>query len=44
MISALSSANVIKYEFLTSKGVSPEKCLLEKDAVIKKFKYSLLDK
>ena len=30
MISALSSGNVIKYEFLTGKDVSSEKYLLEK--------------
>ena len=34
-ISALSSGNVSKYEFLTGKDVLPEKDLLEK-AVIKK--------
>ena len=34
-ISALSSRNVSKYEFLTSKDVLPEKDLLEKVAAIK---------
>ena len=34
-ISALSSRNVCKYEFLTSKDVLPEKDLLEKVAAIK---------
>ena len=35
--SALSSGNVSKYEFLTSKDVLPEKDLLEKAAAIKRF-------
>ena len=39
-ISALSSGNVSKYEFLTGKDVLPEKNLLEKTAVIKRFEYS----
>ena len=34
-ISALSSGNVSKYEFLTGKDVLPEKDLLEKVAAIK---------
>ena len=38
-ISALSSVNVIKYEFLTGKDVSFKKDLLEKSAVIKRFKH-----
>ena len=37
-ISALSSRNVSKYEFLTSKDVLPEKDLLEKVAAIKNSK------
>ena len=40
--SALSSGNVSKYEFLTSKDLLPEKDLLEKAAAIKKFENSLL--
>ena len=43
-ISALSSGNVNRYEFLTSKDVLPEKYLQEKAAKIKRFKYSLLGK
>ena len=43
-ISALSSRNVSKYEFLTGKDVLPEKDLLEKAATIKRFEYSLLGK
>ena len=43
-ISALSSGNVSKYEFLTDKDILPGKDLLEKAATIKKFEYSLLDK
>ena len=39
-LSALSSQNVGKYEFLTSEDVLPEKGLSEKDATIKKFEYS----
>ena len=42
--SALSSVNVSKYEFLTSKDVLPEKELLEQAAVLKRFEYSPLDK
>ena len=38
-ISALSSVNVSKYEFLTGKSVSFKKDLLEKAAVIERFKY-----
>ena len=41
-ISALSSENVCKYEFLTRKDVLPKKYLLEKDAAIKRFEYSPL--
>ena len=41
-ISALSSGNVSKYEFLTSEDVLPEKKLLEKAARIKRFEYSPL--
>ena len=40
MTSALSSANVAKYEFLTGEDVLPEKGLLEKAATIKRFEYS----
>ena len=36
-ISALSSENNGKYEFLTSKDVLPEKGLLEKAATVKRF-------
>ena len=43
-ISALSSGNVSKYEFLTGKDVLSEKDLIEKAATIKKFKYSPLSK
>ena len=39
-ISALSSGNVSKYEFLTGKHVSAEKDLLEKSAELKRFEYS----
>ena len=38
-ISALSSGNVSKYEFLTNKDVLPEKDFLEKAATMKKFEY-----
>ena len=38
-ISALSSGNVSKYEFLTGKGVLTEKNLLEKAATMKRFEY-----
>ena len=41
-ISALSSRNISKYEFVTSKYFLPEKGLLEKAAAIKRFQYSLL--
>ena len=43
-ISALSSGNVSKYEFLTGKYVLPEKDLLEKATSIKIFEYSSLGK
>ena len=43
-ISALSSRNVSKYEFLTSKDVLTEIYLLEKAATMKRFKYSPLGK
>ena len=43
-ISALSSGNVSKYEFLTGKNVLHEKDLLEKAGAIKRFEYSLLGK
>ena len=43
-ISAFSSRNVSKYEFLNSKDVLPEKDLLEKAAALKIFKYSPLGK
>ena len=44
-ISALSSGNVSKYEFLTGKDVLPEKELLEKAARMKKkIEYSPLGK
>ena len=43
-ISALSSGNVSKYEFLTDKDVLAEKDLLEKAAALKRFEYSLLAK
>ena len=43
-ISALSSRNVSKYEFLTSKDVLPEKDLLEKAAKMKRFEYSPMRK
>ena len=36
-MSALSSGNVSKYEFLTGKEVLPEKDLLEKAATKKRF-------
>ena len=38
-ISALSSGNVRKYEFLTWKDILPEKDLLEKTDTIKRFEY-----
>ena len=40
----LSSGNVTKYEFLTSKDVLAEKYLLQKAATMKRFEYSPLDK
>ena len=43
-ISALSSGNVGKYEFLNGKDVLPEKDLLEKFAAMKRFEYSPLGK
>ena len=43
-ISALSSENVSKQEFLTGKDVLPEKDLLEEAASMKRFEYSLLGK
>ena len=43
-ISALSTGNVGKYEFLTGKGVLPEKDFLEKAAAMKIFEYLPLDK
>ena len=43
-ISALSSGNVSKYEFLTCKDVLPEKDLLEEAATMKRFEYSPLGK
>ena len=43
-ISALSSGNVGKYEFLNGKDVLPEKDLLEQFAAMKRFKYSPLGK
>ena len=36
-MSALSSGNVSKHEFMTSKDVLPEKNLLEKAATTKRF-------
>ena len=39
-ISALSSENVSKYEFLTSKDVFPKEDLLERAAVLKRFENS----
>ena len=43
-ISALSSGNISKYEFLTDKELLPEKDLLETAAAMKRFKYSQLGK
>ena len=43
-IYALSSGNVSKYEFLTSKDILPEKELLEKATALKKFEYLPLGK
>ena len=39
-VSALSSGNVSKYEFLTGKDVLPEKGFLGKAAITKRFGYS----
>ena len=36
-ISAFSSGNVSKYEFLTGEDVLPEKEMLEKAATVKRF-------
>ena len=43
-ISALSSGNVSKHEFLTSKDILTEINQLEKAATMKKFEYSPLGK
>ena len=43
-ISALSSGNVNKYEFLTVKYVLPERGSLEKNAKMKRYEYSPLGK
>ena len=43
-ISAISSGNVSKYEFLTGKDVLIEKVMLEKAAALKRFEYSPLGK
>ena len=43
-ISALSSGNVSKYEFLTGTSVFPKKDFLEKAATLKRFEYSQLGK
>ena len=43
-VSALSSRNVSKYEFLTKKDVLPGKDLVEIAAAIKRFEYSPLGK
>ena len=39
-ISALSSGNVSKYEFLSGKDVLPEKSLLENAATMERVKYN----
>ena len=39
MVSALSSGNVGKYEFLAGQDILPEKELLEKTGSIKRFEY-----
>ena len=44
MISALSSGNGSKYEFLTGKDLLLDKDLLEKLAELKRFEYSPLGK
>ena len=41
-ISLLSSGNIIRYKFLSSKDVLNEKDVLEKAAAIKRFQYSQL--
>ena len=41
-ISALSTGNISKYDFLKSEDVSPENELLEKSTAIKIFEYLLL--
>ena len=43
-ISALSSGNFSKYEFLTGKDVLPENNLLEKPPTMKRFEHSPLGK
>ena len=43
-ISALSSINISKFDFLTGKDGLPEKDLPEKAAALKRFKYSTLGK
>ena len=43
-ISALSSRNISKFDFLTGKDGLPEKDLPEKAAAFKRFKYSTLGK
>ena len=43
-ISALSTGNLRKYEFITARDVLPEKDLLEKAAALKIFEYSPLGK
>ena len=43
-ISALSSGNVHKHEFLIGKDVLPQKDLLEKVAILERFEYSPLGK
>ena len=44
IISAFSSGNVTKYEYLTGKDVLIEKDLLEKATTSKRFEYSPLVK
>ena len=41
-ISALSSGNASKYDFLTKKDVLQEKDVLEKAAALKRYEYSRL--
>ena len=43
-IFALSSENLSKYEFLTSKDVLPEEDLIKKDATKTRFEYFALGK